>query len=117
MRQNQTKNMILVVVTCKDKEEATKIGRQLLKQKLVACVKVMPQAHSLYLWPPESGKIVEADEVMLIAKTLENKWGAIEKEVLTLHSYKNPEIYALPASHVSQKYLEWIEIELTQPAS
>ncbi len=106
--------MIVVVITCKDKEEATKIGRQLLKQKLVACAKVMPPARSLYLWPPKSGKIVEADEVMLIAKTLDSKWEAIEKEVLALHSYENPEIYALPASHVSQKYLDWLKSELNQ---
>lgn len=106
--------MIVVVVTCNDKEEATKIARRLLEKKLAACAKVMPAAHSLYLWPPRSGKIVEADEVMLIAKTLESKWQAIEKEVFALHSYKNPEIYALPASHVSQKYLDWLESELSQ---
>lgn len=104
--------MILVVITCKDKEEATRIAKRLLEKKLVACAKVLPPAHSLYLWPPKSGKIKEADEVMLVAKTIESKWGAIEKEVLSLHSYKNPEIYALPASHVSQKYLEWLENEL-----
>lgn len=104
--------MIVTVVTCKDKEEAAKIARHLLEKKLVACAKVMPAAHSLYLWPAGSGKIVKADEVMLIAKTLEGKWEAIEKEVFRLHSYKNPEIYALHASHVSQKYLDWIESEL-----
>ncbi|MBI3577619.1 divalent-cation tolerance protein CutA [Candidatus Gottesmanbacteria bacterium] len=104
--------MIVVIVTCKDKEEATKIAKRLLEKKLVACAKVLPAAHSLYLWPPKSGKIKEADEIMLIAKTLESKWETIEKEVLSLHSYKNPEIYAVPVSHVSKKYLNWVSGEL-----
>jgi periplasmic divalent cation tolerance protein len=106
--------MIIVVITCKNKGEAIKIAKRLLEKKLAACAKILPPAHSLYLWPPKSGKIAEADEVMLIAKTLESKWEAIEKELLTLHSYKNPEIYAIPVSHVSQKYLEWMENELKQ---
>lgn len=104
--------MIIVIVTCKNKGEATKIAKHLLEKKLVACAKVLPPVHSLYLWPLESGKIEEADEVMLICKTLESKWATIEQEVLALHSYQNPEIYALPASHVSQKYLDWLKSEL-----
>ncbi len=104
--------MIIIVVTCKNKEGATKIARQLLEKKLVACAKVLPPAHSMYLWPPKSGKIEEADEVMLMCKTLESKWEAIEKEVLSLHTYKNPEIYAIPTSHVSKKYLDWVNGEL-----
>ena len=104
--------MIIVVITCKNKEEAINIARRLLAKKLVACVKVLPPAHSIYLWPAKSGKIEEADEVMLLCKTLESKWEAIEKEVLALHSYEIPEIYAVPVSHVSKKYLEWVENEL-----
>lgn len=104
--------MIIVVVTCKDKEEATKIARRLLEKKLVGCVKVLPPAHSMYLWPPKSGKIEEADEVILMCKTLESKWVAIEKEVLNIHSYDTPELYALPVSSVSHKYLDWLSDEL-----
>ena len=84
--------MIIVIVTCKDKGEATNIAKHLLEEKLVACAKVM-----------------------LIAKTIESKWKTIEKEVLALHSYENPEIYAIPASQVSKKYLKWVEEELVDP--
>lgn len=104
--------MIIVIITCKDKTEATTIAKALLAKKLVACVKVMPAAHSLYLWPPKSGNITEADEVMLLCKTLESKWEAIVKEVHTLHSYDTPELYALPASSVSTAYLNWLTNEL-----
>lgn len=105
--------MIIVIITCKNTEEATKIAKSLLEKKLVACDKILPPAHSMYLWPPGSGNIEEANEVMLMCKTLESKWEGVEKEVHTLHSYQNPEIYALPVSHVSQKYLRWLEEELT----
>ncbi len=105
--------MIIVIVACKDKEEATKIGKRLLQKRLAGCVKVTPAVHSMYLWPPKSGKIEEADEVLLVCKTIESKWEALEQEVRSLHSYETPEIYALPTSHVAQKYLEWVENELT----
>ena len=105
-------NLLIVTITCKNKEEATKIGKMLLEKKLVACAKVTNDVHSMYLWPPKSGKIEEADEVMLICKTLESKWEAIEMEVRSIHSYENPEIYSLPVSHVSQKYLNWLRGEL-----
>lgn len=105
-------SMVIVIITCKDKEEATKIARCLLEKKLVGCVKITQSVRSMYLWPPKSGKVEEADEVMLICKTLESKWSSIEKEVLAIHSYDAPEIYALPVSSVSQKYLDWLTKEL-----
>lgn len=104
--------MIIIIVTCKNNHEATKIAQRLLEKKLVACAKITPFVHSLFLWPPKSGKIKEANEVMLICKTLEDKWNAIEKEVPAIHSYENPEIYAIPASRISKKYLNWVNSEL-----
>ncbi len=104
--------MIIVIISCKNKKEATQIARQLLVKKLVGCAKITHEVDSLYLWPPKSGKIEETGEVMLICKTLESKWQSIEKEVLAIHSYENPEIYAIPTSHVSQKYFSWLTSEL-----
>lgn len=104
--------MIVVVMSCKNREEAMKISRNLLSKKLVACAKVTSDVHSMYLWPPKTGKIEEADEVILICETLEEKWGAIEKEVIKRSSYDTPSIIALPAFRVSQKYLDWLSEEI-----
>ena len=104
--------MLLIYITCKNRGEAEDIGRSLLKKRLVACVNIVDNMHSMYLWPPKKGTIEEADEVILLCKTLESKWKALEREVLRLHSYSNPEIAAIPLTHVTKRYADWLAGEL-----
>ena len=99
--------MILVSITCEDKLEAEKTGTHLLKKRLVACVNIIDPVHSHYFWPPGKNRLEEAKETILLCHTIESKYEAIEKEVLKIHSYKNPAIYAIPISHVSKKYHDW----------
>lgn len=103
---------ILVYITCKDRMEAKDVGRALLKKRLVACVNIIDNMHSMYLWPPKKGTIEEADEIILLCKTIESKWIALEREVLKLHSYSTPEIAAIPFAHVTKKYANWLNGEL-----
>ncbi|KKU81110.1 MAG: CutA1 divalent ion tolerance protein [Candidatus Gottesmanbacteria bacterium GW2011_GWA1_47_8] len=105
-------SVITACVTCKDLEEANKIAQHLLKKRLVACVNIIDPVHSHYLWPPKKGRIEEAQEAVLLCHTLESKYKDIEKEVLKIHSYTNPALYAIPVSHVSKKYHDWIVGEL-----
>lgn len=104
--------MLLGLISCDDRAEADMIGRHLLKHKLAACMQVLDGVESSFLWPPGKSTIDYANEALLLVKTLESKWSALEKEVIKKHSYKNPEILALPVSHVSKNYLEWLESEL-----
>lgn len=104
---------LLVTVSCEDSTEAERIAEVLLKKKLAACTQILPSMQSMYLWPPESGRFEYATEALLVIKTLEKKWTALEKEILTLHSYQNPEIIATSLAHVTKKYLQWMEKELS----
>lgn len=104
--------MLLGMISCQDKAEAQTIGTHLLKHKLAACIQVIDNVESSFLWPPGKARIDYNGEALLLVKTLESKWSALEKEVVKKHSYKNPEILALPVSHVSKNYLEWLESEL-----
>ncbi len=104
--------MIVVIITCKDEKEATEIAKYLLEKKLIACAKITGDISSHYFWPPKSGKIEDAKEVLLLCETLEEKWKELEEEVTKLSSYDTPSLFALPASHVSQKYLAWLHGEL-----
>lgn len=114
-------NPILVFINCQDKEEAEDISRMLLKKRLVACVNIITNpVHSLYFWPPphfakasRGEHIEEAQEIILLAKTFDDKWKEIEKAVLKVHSYDTPGILAIPLSHVSKKYLTWMKKEIT----
>lgn len=104
---------ILVFIDCADKEEAETISQTLLKKKLVACVNILTHpVHSFYFWPPKGKYIEEAQEIIMLAKTFDDKWNAIEKTVSAIHSYDTPGILAFPLSHVSKKYLLWMKKEI-----
>lgn len=106
------KQALLVLISCADKNQAEQIGEHLLKNKLAACVQIVKNADSMLLWPPGKSQIDYADEAVLLVKTLESKWTPLEKAVTKIHSYENPEIIALPLTHISPKYLAWLTREL-----
>lgn len=104
--------MILVYITCESKEQAEDIGRHLLKMRLAGCINIIPGMRSMYLWPPGKKYIEEGDEVILLCKTIDKHYQAIEKEVLKLHTYTNPAIFALPITRMSKTYASWLTSEL-----
>ena len=99
-------------IPCKDVEQAKSIGQHLLKNKVAACINIYPEMNSFFFWPPKSNKIDEGHEAVLIAKTIEYNYKALEDEVLKVHSYDTPCVIALPTAHVNQKYYDWLVGEL-----
>jgi len=81
-------------------------------RRLVACINVIPRVTSLSFWPPQTGKIEQASEVVLICKTTAAKWKQIEAAVRKLHSYDNPFIAAIPLSQISKQYADWLSGEI-----
>lgn len=104
--------MLLGFISCRDHAEADSIGMKLLRKHLVSCIQILDSVQSSYLWPPGKSTVDYAEESILLVKTVETKWASLEREVKRQHSYKNPEILALPVSHVSTSYLNWINEEL-----
>ena len=105
--------MLLGLVSCQDKAEAEAIGTHLLKKRLAACIQIVDNVESSFLWPAGKSHIDYGGEALLLVKTLESKWTEVEKEIVKKHSYKNPEIIALPVTHVSRNYLTWLTAELS----
>lgn len=101
--------MIVVYITCQDKEEAEKIGTTLVKEKLAACCNFF-QTNSIYRW---KGKIEKTKESVLIVKTIEANFKKIEHRVKGLHSYTVPCILKISVNRGANKeYLKWLEGEL-----
>lgn len=105
--------VLLGVISCQDKVEAEMIGALLLKKHLAACTQIISSVDSSFLWPPGKHVIDTKQEALLLVKTLETKWSALEREVQKAHSYQTPEIIALPIAHVSKSYLDWLTKELS----
>lgn len=99
---------IAVFVTCSSEEESLKIARQIVQERLAACVNMISPVRSVYRW---QGAVEEAQEWLLIIKTRGELFAALEERIRGLHSYSVPEIIAVPIRAGSARYLEWIEQE------
>lgn len=104
--------MILIYITCENEKQAEEIGKKLLKKRLAGCINIIPKITSVFFWPPKKGKLEEAKEAVLLVKTEDNKFKAVEKEVCKLHSYDVPFIGAIKLEKVHQPYLSWLRGEL-----
>lgn len=98
--------MILVYITCKDEEEARKISMHLVKNRFAACTNMFP-IRSMYWW---KGKLEETEEYVVIAKTINENYEKIEKEIRKIHSYEVPCIIKMDVD-VNEEYGNWIKKE------
>ena len=96
----------IVIMTASSREEAVKIVRTLLEERLIACANIMDPVSSFFWW---QGKIEEEKEALVIMKSHENLFKKLSKRVTELHSYDVPEILALPIVEGSQSYLDWMK--------
>ncbi len=97
---------VVILITAKDKTEARKIARGLLKVRLIACANILDGVESLFRW---EGKVDKTQEVLMIIKTKRKLFEKIVSKVKLLHSYRTPEIIALPIVAGSWNYLKWID--------
>lgn len=97
---------VVILATASNKKEAQKIADGLVGSKLAACVNIIDKIDSLFFW---ESKIDKAKECLLIIKSKKEKLPKIIKAVKSLHSYKVPEIIALPVIGGSKSYLRWID--------
>lgn len=109
---NRDSGYIVVFITTASPEEAETVAYTLVKEKLAACVNIVSPIKSIYTW---QGKVEEATECLLIAKTTTPLFQLLKKRVKELHSYEVPEIISLPLLSGEEDYLRWIE-EVTLPA-
>ncbi|MEW6002495.1 MAG: divalent-cation tolerance protein CutA [Nitrospirota bacterium] len=97
---------IIVFITAPIEDEAAKIARALVEDRLAGCVNIVKDVRSIYSW---EGKIEDEPEVLMIAKTQKTLFDSLVKKVRELHSYTVPEIIAMPIVEGSEDYLKWLE--------
>ena len=98
-----------VVITTPNKEEAVKIVRILLKERLIACANILGPVSSLFWW---QGKIDEENEFLVFMKSRKSLFERISERVTEIHSYDVPEIILLPIIEGSPPYLDWLRDSL-----
>jgi periplasmic divalent cation tolerance protein len=98
-------HVVIVMVTAASKDEAVKIADQVVGDRLAACASTIPTVRSTYWW---DGKLMNDEESLLLIKTTSDKFHSLEETIRKIHSYKVPEIIAIPVSNGFRPYLEWV---------
>ena len=96
----------IIYITAGSKEEADKLSRGLVEEKLAFCINAVPGIQSTYQW---EGKIHVDDEILLIVKTRQDRYEALEQWVKHNHSYDVPEIISLPIQKGLPEYVQAID--------
>jgi periplasmic divalent cation tolerance protein len=101
--------MVAVIYsTIDDLKTARRIAQTLTQEQLVACVNIIPNIESFYRW---EGKIENSNEVIIIAKTVDQNVKKTIQRIKQLHKYDIPDIIVLPIIGGLKDYLDYISME------
>lgn len=98
-------SIVSVYAVFADAEEAERIGRTVVEEKLAACINILAPCRSIYCW---KGKIESADEVPAILKTHSWKVDELIERIAALHSYDVPCVTAWPIEKLLRSYADWV---------
>lgn len=97
--------IIFIYIPCRDADEAARIARAMVEQKLAACGNIFPSIQSIYKW---EGEVRSEAEAVLILKTTKDLFKAVDGAVKALHSYDTPCIAAINVADVNDAYRQWL---------
>ena len=89
-----------------DADEAERIGRQMIEERLAACVNILGACRSIYRW--QEG-VETATETPALFKTTRAKAEALVEKISAMHSYSVPSVTVWPIDHLPLPYAQWVE--------
>ena len=101
-------DLVIVLTTIGD-DRADAVARQLVDERLAACVNLHAPMVSFYRW---QGRLEREPERQLVIKTTRERLGALESRLRELHPYELPEFLVLPVDQASDAYASWVGAEV-----
>ena len=98
--------VVSVYVVFANSEEAERVGRAVVEERLAACINILGPIRSIYRW---QGAVESAEEVAAIVKTSSIAVDALITRIAGLHSYEVPCIATWPIDKVLGDYADWVE--------
>ena len=95
--------MVFIYITCRDAEEAKKLGKIIIEDHLAACINIWP-VESMYIWKE---KLTEEKEAVLLVKTSEARVQDIEDLIHKHHTYSIPLVGTVDLRRINRAYKEW----------
>lgn len=99
-------SIVTVYATFANAEEAERVGRMVVEERLAACINVLGPCRSIYRW---EGKVETADEIAAVFKTTAARAVALVGRIVALHSYDEPAIAVWPILRSTEGYAAWVD--------
>ncbi len=99
-------DIVIVLTTAPADDRAEQWARQLVDERLAACVNIYPPMVSVYRW---KGQVQRDTERQMIIKTTRDRLAALEARVQALHSYELPEFIVVAVGSGSDRYVSWVK--------
>lgn len=98
--------MLVVLTTFASEDDAARVTRTLVEERLIACANLIPGARSIYSW---KGEVEDQREVWVLMKSRKQDWAALQSRLHELHPYQTPECIALRIAAGAPAYMAWLE--------
>jgi len=105
-------DLIIALCSVPNRETAEELSKNLLLDRLAACVSQLDSVRSNYWW---QGSLERAEEVLLLIKTMSQKVEALKQFISANHPYEVPELVFLSAEDTLEPYLNWVRLETRGP--
>ncbi|MCB5176661.1 MULTISPECIES: divalent-cation tolerance protein CutA [Microvirga] len=96
---------LLVYTTFPDVDTALSIGESLVRDRLIACINVLPGMRSVYAW---QGKIERGEEAVAILKTVKRLQDDAGRALKERHPYETPVIFFIEPADVDVDTIAWL---------
>jgi periplasmic divalent cation tolerance protein len=97
--------IVTVYATFASAEEAERVARLVVEERLAACANILAPCRSIYRW---QGAIEEAEEVPALFKTAAARAEALIARIAELHSYDVPAAVVWPIARSLDSYRGWV---------
>ncbi len=95
-------------------EEARRVCRYLVQERLVACAQITPWVESVFMW---DNQLQVEQETKVIFKTRKENYETVRDAITQNAKYEIPEILSFAITGGNQAYLEWMEESIAVPAT
>ena len=99
---------LLVYTTFPDMDIALSVGEALVRDRLIACINVLPGMQSVYAW---KGGIERGQEVVAILKTRAGLQDRVHRALKERHPYETPSIFFIEPADADEATICWIASE------
>ena len=100
---------IMIHWTTGSLDEARKVARYLVQERLVACANIIPWVESIYMW---DNQVQSEQETKVRLKTRRDHFDLVREIIESNTKYEVPEVTFTVIDGGNAPYMEWLEESL-----